>query len=374
MSIKYIAFDVETPNHLNDRVSSLGVSIIDDDGCIQTKEYIVNPECYFDPFNISLTGITPEMVENAPTFPEVWAEIEPLFTCNTLVAHNALFDLGVLQKTLTAYDLSTPVFEYLCTLRITRRVLPELDNHKLSTICSFFGIPLNHHHAGSDSEACARILVCLENAGIYFSAHSHFFDCSELQQKRESHHRHRQTSERAAAINELNSILTAISCDGILAEEEIAFLVKWMNDNAYLRGNYPYDRVYDKLEEVLEDGIITPKEQDELLCLFKSVYDPVQTADCSCTSLDLFGKCICLSGEFECGSKDSVSALLENQGATIQTSVTKKTDILVVGGHGSSAWSQGNYGTKIKKALELQAKGVEILIIREDDFFKAIEV
>ena len=58
----------------------------------------------------------------------------------------------------------------------------------------------------------------------------------------------------------------------------------------------------------------------------------------------------------------------------MQKSITKKTNILVVGGQGSSAWSSGTYGTKIKKALELQSKGIEIQIIREAEFFGAIEV
>ena len=374
MSIKYIAFDVETPNHLNDRISSIGVSTIDDVGLIQTKEYIVNPECDFDAFNISLTGITPSMVENAPTFPDVWAEIEPLFKNYTLVAHNAIFDLCVLQKVLWTYNLSTPGLQYLCTLKITQSVLPNLENHKLSTICSFYHIPLNHHHSGSDSEACIRIIESIEKSGVDLRKYLHYFDCAELRKEHGTYKKHRYTSESTSALNELNSILAAISCDGVLSSEEIAFLVQWMNDNHYLKGNYPYDRVYMKLEEVLEDGIITRQEHDELLCLFKSVYDPVQAAECSCSSIGLCGKNVCLSGEFESGSKESVSDRLASLGAIMQTSVTKKTNILVVGGHGSSAWSQGNYGTKIKKALELQAKGVEILIIRESDFFSAIEV
>ena len=59
--MRYIAFDVETPNHRNDRMSAIGITVIED-GAITREFYsLVDPEQEFDPFNISLTGITPEI-------------------------------------------------------------------------------------------------------------------------------------------------------------------------------------------------------------------------------------------------------------------------------------------------------------------------
>ena len=374
MSIRYVAFDVETPNRLNDRISSIGVSTISDDGAIQTKSYLVNPECDFDCFNISLTGITPAMVEKAPTFPAVWADLEPLFTDHTLVAHNATFDLCVLSKTLSAYGLLTPKIRYLCTMRIARSVFPQMENHKLNTISAQLGIPLKHHDAGSDSEACALILKKVMDAGVNVECFSSSFDGSSLAQARNSSYGQRALSDSTVALNEMNTIVRAISCDGILAKEEIAFLIRWMNQNASLKGNYPYDRIYNKLAEVLEDGVITPQEHDELLHLFQTSDNPLEENTCACDCLELSGKNICLSGDFDYGSKDRVSDILIEKGASVQSTVTRKTNILIVGGQGSSAWSSGNYGSKIKKALELQTKGVEIMIIREADFFDAIGV
>ncbi len=370
MSIRYVAFDIETPNRCNNRISSIGVSVIDTDGSIQTNEYLVYPDCEFDPFNIALTGITPAMVEFAPEFPDVWREIKPLFTNNTVVAHNASFDLCVLQKTLTAYGLTVPALRYICTMRLAQNVLPQIENFKLSTLCSFYDIPLNHHNAGSDSAACAMILQRIEECGIDVDEYSAVFD-SRISSN-ESNRWRRNVSESTQGLQELNSVLKAISCDGILVEAEIDFLINWMNSHSSLRGNYPYDRVYSKLSEVLEDGIITQDEHDELIRLFQSADNPVEANACTCGCTDLVGKNICLSGEFDFGSKENVSALLIAKGAVMQTSVTKKTNILVVGGQGSSAWSSGNYGSKIKKALELQSKGVDIMIIREKDFLSSI--
>ena len=374
MSIQYVVFDVETPNRLNDRICSLGVSVLYDDGSIQTKEYLVNPECNFDSFNISLTGITPSAVENAPLFSSVWVEIEPLFMNYTLVAHNAMFDLCVLQKTLSAYNLVTPELRYICTLKIARSVLPQMDNHKLSTLSSYFGISLKHHTARSDSEACARVLKAFIDAGVNVENFASVFRDNSHDHEKSGSSNHRTLSNSTLALNELNTLLKAISCDGILAKEELDFLVTWMKQNTSLKGNYPYDRIYNKLEEVLNDGIITSQEHDELLHLFSTADNPVEESASSCNCLSLFGKNICLSGEFDFGCKDEVAAILLEKGAFVQPTITKKTNVLLVGGKGSSAWSSGNYGSKIKKALELQAKGNEILIVREADLFDSIGI
>ena len=374
MSIKFIAIDVETPNRFNNRISSIGITTITDRGEVSTQEILVNPECDFDERNISLTGITPEMVETAPTFADVWNDISPLFNGAIVVAHNAQFDLCVLRKTLSAYNIMAPQIPYICTLEVSQKHLPALENHKLPTLCDYYLLPLEHHHSGSDSEACARILIQMIIDGIDVSRYIHYYDLGEPIEECGHSFRHRNESENTRALNEMNEILRDISDDGVLTEDEINYLIDWMNDNQALRGNYPYDRVFHKLSEVLQDGIITIEEQNELIQLFQTMINPVDAVECPCSVISIEGKNICLSGEFDYGSIDTVASMLEGKGALIQKGVTQKTNMLIVGGQGSSAWSSGNYGTKIKKALELQAKGIDVLIIREADLFNAIEV
>ena len=157
---RYVAFDVETPNSRNDRMSAIGVTVIEDGEIAEEFYSLVNPETRFDPFNIELTGITPAAVETEPTFPEVWAKLEPMFSGGVLVAHNATFDLGVLAKCLRAYDIPWQTrVKYACTVRMSRQMHPETENHRLNTMCDCLGIELDHHHAGSDSRACAQILL-----------------------------------------------------------------------------------------------------------------------------------------------------------------------------------------------------------------------
>ena len=67
---RYIVFDVETPNSANDRISSIGVVVVEGQSIVREFYTLVNPETHFDAFNISLTGISPEDVADKPTFAE----------------------------------------------------------------------------------------------------------------------------------------------------------------------------------------------------------------------------------------------------------------------------------------------------------------
>ena len=157
--MRYIAFDVETPNRYNNRISAIGITIIEDDEIIDSLYSLVNPEVDFDYFNTELTGIDADMVSDAPTFDELWEKIEPVMSSGLLVAHNATFDLGVLKKCLQAYDIDwVPSTPYMCTVQMGRHLLPKMS-HCLDAMCDYYGIDLNHHQADSDSRACAEILL-----------------------------------------------------------------------------------------------------------------------------------------------------------------------------------------------------------------------
>ena len=156
---RFTVFDVETPNRMNNRMSAIGITVIEDGVITDTYDSLVNPETYFDVFNTQLTGISEETVRCAPTFPEVWKRIEPLMAGGLLAAHNAVFDLGVLKKCLRDYEIAWKLYaRYICTVQMGRRLLPGMS-HKLNVLSDYYGICLDHHKAGSDSRACAEILL-----------------------------------------------------------------------------------------------------------------------------------------------------------------------------------------------------------------------
>ncbi len=166
MSIqRYVVFDVETPNRYNSRMSAIGISVVEAGRIVQDFYSLVDPEQPFDWFNSQLTGINEETVFDAPSFPELWPEIEPLLSSGVLAAHNASFDIGVLRKCLESYEIAwKPYVRGVCTVTMGRSLLPGIS-HKLNDLCEHYGICLNHHRADSDSHACAEILIRYMESG-----------------------------------------------------------------------------------------------------------------------------------------------------------------------------------------------------------------
>ena len=109
--------------------------------------------------NLAIHGITDEMVKDAPTFPEIWPKLQKYLEGSVLVAHSALSaDLFFLKSTMGPVRavvrrgavISAPAGR-------PRRCLPEMENHRLDTLCEHFGIPLDHHNALSDAKGCREL-------------------------------------------------------------------------------------------------------------------------------------------------------------------------------------------------------------------------
>ncbi|MBR6186146.1 MAG: 3'-5' exonuclease [Clostridia bacterium] len=178
---RVIAFDVETPNSWNDRMSAIGVALIEDGKITGKYATLVNPETRFDAFNIALTGITPEMVRGAPTFPMLWEKIGRLFQSGVLIAHNAPFDMRVLACCLKDYGIAAPAsLPYACTVQMGRKCYPHLPDHKLNTLCSALRIPLDHHKADSDCLACAYLYLNYREHGLDLKPYLRAYDLNNL--------------------------------------------------------------------------------------------------------------------------------------------------------------------------------------------------
>lgn len=168
---EYTVIDVETPNAKNDSICSIALLRVKE-GRIVSKEYhLVDPEDYFDQFNVRLHGISKSMVKGSPSFSKLWDSIGHHFTDGIIVAHNATFDLNVLAKSLRRNDLKVPDFRYVCTYRLSKSVNAGLRRHGLSSVCEFYGIDLDdHHNALCDAVACQEVFARLNRARPVTSA------------------------------------------------------------------------------------------------------------------------------------------------------------------------------------------------------------
>lgn len=364
MSHRYIVFDVETPNSFNDRMSAIGITVVEG-GRIADEYYtLVDPETHFDPFNMELTGITPAMVAGAPNFAELWKRIEPTMSSGLLVAHNAPFDMSVLAKCLAAYGIEWhPYAYYACTCQMSKKVLPQAPNHKLNTLSEYLRIELDHHNAASDSRACAQVLLyCLSHG----ADEDQFLRSYDLYKIRTTRARYcLEPDVTGKQLLALQDCLKNITADGEITEREAKRLHRWLMDNRSLRGNFPFDKAFFTVEQALHDGKLEREELEVMQALFARVAEP-STPECT-EETPLTGKNYVLTGEFAYGDRQQVQARLAEMGAVSQNNVTRKTDVLIVGSHGSEAWTVGTQGTKMKRALEMQEKGHPIRILREEE-------
>ena len=155
----FAAIDFETANNSRSSVCSVGVVIVRDGEIVDTFYSLIQPEPnYYNYWCSQVHGLCCDDTDDAPIFPEVWAQIEPLIEGLPLVAHNRPFDEGCLRAAFRTYQMDYPEYEFLDTLAASRCALPELVNHQLHTVAAACGYQLkNHHHAIADAEACAWI-------------------------------------------------------------------------------------------------------------------------------------------------------------------------------------------------------------------------
>ena len=365
-------FDVETPNLKNDRICQIGIIIDRNRQTVLKKSILINPETKFGDKNMEIHGITPNAVKDSPIFPDVWEELEHYFKSSLIVAYNAHFDLNVLCKTLYGYNFRIPVFEFIDPLKKAEIIFPELPKYSLDTVSEECGYVMIHHHdALDDVTALRNIYYAFDDQNIWNESDHQLYEFNvnsiSSTQPKERHY-----SDKTEALNSLKTIIGSISSDGVLTDEEVSSLQAWMATHSALEGTYPFDKLFGFVNSSLSDGKIDSTENSELLEIFAKFVDPVHNS-CSCSpnTLDVTGKNVCLTGNFCCGSKKQVSDTLSDMGAVICNSVTKKTDIVIVGGQGSDAYAFGNYGAKVKRAMELQEAGQKIEIISEAEFFKS---
>lgn len=169
----------------------------------------------------------------------------------------------------------------------------------------------------------------------------------------------------------LNGLIKGIVSDKKITDIEVKNLRQWLYDNIYLRGHFPFDQILSNIEKSLSDGIITNSELNEINDLIESLLNPVDKMKEDINSVE--GKVVCLSGNFAYGQKSDVENYIVKRGGIVVSGVNKKVDILIIGKNECQAYSNGTYGTKVKKAMEMIEKGSKIKIVKESDFFANIK-
>lgn len=375
---RFSYFDVETPSRYQDSICQIAV-ITEEAGSPLYIDHLLDPEDDFHPMNVSIHGITRRHVLGKPTFAEVWPDLAGHFKDHVVVGHNVGFDLSVLYKNIFHYGFDPFPIYYIDTMTLLKAKKIECGLG-LKESCRYHNIELDQHHdALADTKAAYELFQVLSRdiADLspfikkYCPGERCFGYDRALFRDRPGYSRKPATprlSPTTRKISELKDLLCDISADQAITYLELFTLKAWLGANEALAGNYPFDLIFAAVEKTLADGLISQAEQADLLRLIEDFISPGRPAQAPPEALSVSGKTVCLTGDFYYGTKADVTALIGRLGGTIANTVTKSTDLVLIGSLGSPKWSFGTFGSKVKKAQELRDKGQAIEILREADF------
>lgn len=195
-----------------------------------------------------------------------------------------------------------------------------------------------------------------------------------------------------SSIQFLSGLVHGIMADGDLSNREIAALSSWINANDFLAGTYPFDEIHGMLCAILADGKITEDERNRLMALFSNILDftsslNLNRADfdelrekysisgicAACPDISFAGKIFCFTGESLRAKRAEIADIINSLGGTLRSSVSAKTDYLIVGNSGNPCWAYACYGRKIEEAVALRQEGAKVVIVNETDFWDAVD-
>ncbi len=160
---EFVVVDIETTGGqvTEDRITEIALYVHDGNKVIDSFHTLVNPEKAVPTYITQLTGITQNMVDGAPRFYEVAKRIIELTEGRIFVAHNAQFDYAFIKQEFKSLGF-TFTRKTLCTVRLSRKLLPKLASYGLKSVCQFLQIDLNNHHrAQADAWATTQLLAHL---------------------------------------------------------------------------------------------------------------------------------------------------------------------------------------------------------------------
>lgn len=364
----YCVLDLETTGVFVTSAEIIEISAIRVRGGNVVAEFsqLVNPGCKIPAAATAVNNITDVMVKDAPLLKEVIDDFLAFVGTDVILGYNnAGFDMNLVYDKVMFLRGKAFGNDYIDLMHAARRTLPELENHKLETLSKYYGLDTKGEHRA--------LKDCYLTKDCYEKLYGQFGDAAFRSKSYSEGSRGQHYSSETKALQMLQEFLEEIIADGQVTATEFFSLTQWMTEHRDLQGCFPFDRVFDALDRVLADGKVTPEELLELQDIFSDFVDPVKSQGCHEEVQTLKGKHVCITGDFNLGSRSEVFELIEAAGGIIDKNVKKATDYVVVGANGSDAWKTGNYGGKILKAMEYNAKGTNIKIIEEDVFVPAVQ-
>lgn len=296
--------DFETATHYNNSACSIGMAFIKDLEIVERFYSLIQPPGNrYAQSNIRVHGITSKDTATAPTFGELWSEIESKINSSRYIsAYNSQFDMGVLLESARHYGIKVPEFKTFDAMFFN----PSYRNQvmKLSTLARQFGFTFEAHNAMADAEVTAKILI-------------------------ETMKEYRMDD-----------------FDEFLKRHQV-FVKPISRYNTTTANNFkPKFQKFKKSLKITDVNQVPPKEE------YSDHW--------------LQSKNVVLTGEFETG-KDELMMKVRYHGAILKSTVSKTTDVLIEGWQDPKYQDENGLVEKQRKARQLLEEGHSIMIMSEAD-------
>ena len=160
--MNFAAIDFETADYQRDSACSIALVRVENGTIVDQVHRLIRPPRPEFVFTY-LHGIDWSMVNNEPGFADVWRDVRGMVRgADFLVAHNASFDRGVLGECCAVSGIKPPTIPWRCTVKVARSTWGIYPT-KLNMVCDQLDIPLKHHDALSDAQACAKIMLAAQS-------------------------------------------------------------------------------------------------------------------------------------------------------------------------------------------------------------------
>ncbi|QOX63909.1 exonuclease [Anoxybacterium hadale] len=305
----FIVVDFETANNNLDSACSIGIVTVKGIHIVDKLHYFIKPPGgQFRESNTKIHGITFKDVESADTFLELWEKIRHYLEGGIVVAHNAQFDMSVLKNCLDTYNLTCSDFIYIDSISISSLALEEHVGSGLKDRATYFNIPLDNHHNALEDAYVATKLV----------------------------------TETMVRLNTPSIVWLAL-LNNLPAKQ-------FCNLNAtksFIKKNSKYEKYnHIKISE---------------FCCSQTEFD---------SNHPLYLKNCVLTGELQTMVRSIAIQKIVDVGGVVKSSVSNKTDFLIVGIQDKSVVGEDGRSSKEEKAYQMIMNGSNIRILNEEDFLK----
>lgn len=264
------AIDVETANADRASICQIGIVHVQDSVVVDRWQTLVNPEDWFDPWNVSIHGIDEKDVRRSPTLPDIREELRRRLRGSVLVSHRS-FDRVAFERAMTRYDLEQLQVTWLDSAKIVRRAWPDRYGRRgygLKNVATDLDISFAHHDALEDARAAAEIVLsaCLATEtdieGWLQRVNRPIFPSSSESLRREGNAEGALFGESLVFTGALSiprrqaaDMAAAAGCDvGANVSKKTTMLVVGTQDKTKLKG-YEKSTKHRKAETLIEKGV-----------------------------------------------------------------------------------------------------------------------